>query len=278
MRIRVLLRLLVRPTMYCVLGLAAWIGAHAATSSRVIMDEMTTSEIRDAIRNGKTTVLIYNASIEASGPHLAIGKHLYRARYLGEHIARELGTALLAPIVPFAPTTDERRFPGTVHLSPETFAAVNADLVDSMVNAGFRFVILMGDHDGNQETLNALAPKLDEKYRGRGVRVFYSSDAYTKSNQEIEAYLRSHGYPPSRHAGVSDTSQLWAVDGKYVRPGKIAVGAPVPPAGSPLALGTEGFEGDPRKSSPELGRLLLNVKIRNGVAEIRRLTQSARPN
>ena len=278
MRTSVLLGLLVRPTMYWVLGLAAWTGAPAATQSRVIMEEMTTTEIRDAIRAGKTTVLIYNASIEASGPHLAIGKHLYRARYLGEHIARELGNALLAPIVPFAPTTDERRFPGTVHLSAETFAAVNVDLVDSMVNAGFRFVILMGDHDGNQETLKTLAPRLDEKYRGRGVRIFYSSDAYAKSNQEIEAYLRSHRYPPSRHAGVSDTSQLWAVDAKYVRPGKIAVGAPVPPAGSPLALGTEGFEGDPRKSSPELGRRLLNVKIRNGVAEIRRLTQPARSN
>lgn len=243
------------------------------------MEEMTTTEIRDAIRDGKTTVLIYNASIEASGPHLAIGKHLYRARYLGEHIARELGTALLAPIVPFAPTTDERRFPGTVHLSPDTFAAVNAELVDSMVNAGFRFVILLGDHDGNQEPLKTLAPKLDEKYRDRGVRVFYCSDAYTKSNHEIDAYLRNHGYPPSRHAGVSDTSQLWAVDAKYVRPDKLTtVGAPVPPQGSSLALGTAGFEGDPRKSSQELGKLLLDMKIQNGVAEIRRLTQPAGSN
>ena len=240
------------------------------------MEEMTTTEIRDAIRDGKTTVLIYSASVEASGPHLATGKHLSRARYLGERIARELGDALLAPIVPFAPTTDERRFAGTVHLSPETFAAVNAELVDSMVQSGFRFVVLLGDHDGNQETLKALAPKLDEKYRERGVRVFYSGDAYAKSNQEIDAYLREHGYPPSRHAGVSDTSQLWAVDAEAVRPEKLnAVGAPVPPQGSPMALGTEGFEGDPRRASPELGKLFLDIKIRNGVAEIRRLTRLA---
>ena len=240
------------------------------------MEEMTTTEIRDAIRDGKTTVLIYNASVEASGPHMAIGKHLYRAHYLGEHIARELGNALLAPIVPFAPTTDERRFAGTVHLSPETFAAVNSDLVDGLVRAGFRFVILLGDHDGNQETLKALAPKLDEKYGDRGVRVFYSSDAYTKSNQEIDAYLRDHDYPPSRHAGISDTSQLWAVDARYVRPDQLtSVGAPVPPPGSPMALGTAGFEGDPRRSSVQLGQLFLDMKVRNGVAEIRRLTQTA---
>lgn len=275
-RTRMLRRLLLRSTICCLIGLGAWTGAAAANEPRVVMEEMTTTEIRDAIRDGKTTALIYNASVEASGPHLALGKHLYRARYLGERIARELGTALLAPIVPFAPTTDERRFSGTIYLSPETFAAVNAELVDSMVNAGFRFVILLGDHDGNQETLKTLAPKLDEKYRDRGVRVFYSSDAYTKSNQEIDAHLRNHGYPPSRHGGVSDTSTLWAVDAKYVRPDKMTnVGAPVPPQGSPLTLGAAGFEGDPRKSSQELGKLFLDMRIRNGVAEIRHLTQPA---
>ncbi len=239
--------------------------AAAVTDSRVLMEEMTTAEVRDAIQAGKTTVLIFNASTEASGPHLAMGKHLFRARYLGERIARELGNALVAPIMPFAPTADERRFPGTIHVSPETFSRVNEEVADSMVKAGFKYIVLMGDHDGNQEPLKTLAPKLDQKYRSQGVRVFYSSDAYTKSNGEIEGYLREHGFPPSRHAGVADTSLLWAVDAKYVRPDRIAVGGPVPPAGSPLALGTVGVEGDPRKSSQELGRMFLDWKVSGSV-------------
>jgi creatinine amidohydrolase/Fe(II)-dependent formamide hydrolase-like protein len=152
---------------------------------------------------------------------------------------------------------------------------VNAELADSMVNAGFKYIVLMGDHDGNQEPLRRLAPSLDEKYRAQGVRVFYASDVYTKSNHEIDAYLKEHGFPPSRHGGVSDTSQLWAVDAGYVRRDKMIVGTAVPPAGSPLALGTAGFEGDPRKSSPELGKMFLDIKIRNGVAEIRRLIQGS---
>jgi creatinine amidohydrolase/Fe(II)-dependent formamide hydrolase-like protein len=249
--------------------------AAAVTDSRVLIEEMTTTEVRDAIQAGKTTVLIFNASTEASGPHLAMGKHIFRARYLGERIARELGNALVAPIMPFAPTADERRFPGTIHVWPETFSRVNEEVADSMVKAGFQYIVLMGDHDGNQEPLKTLAPKLDQKYRSQGVRVFYSSDAYTKSNGEIEAYLREHGFPPSRHAGVADTSLLWAVDAKYVRPDRIAVGGPVPPAGGPLALGTVGVEGDPRKSSQELGRMFLDWKVRNGVAEIRKLIQDS---
>jgi creatinine amidohydrolase len=268
----------VRTVMLGVIGATLCAAASADVSLRVAMEEMTTTEIREAINAGRTTVLIYNASVEASGPHLAIGKHVVRARYLGERIARELGNALLAPIVPFAPTSDERRFPGTVHLSPDTFTAINAELVDSMVRAGFKFVILMGDHDGNQDPLKALAPKLDEKYRAQGVHVFFSGDAYTKSNREIEDYLREHDFPPSRHGGVSDTSQLWAVNAKYVRPEKLAVGAPVPPPGTPLTLGTAGFEGDPRRSSTELGELFLGIKVRNGVSEIRQLTHAGAKN
>ncbi len=243
------------------------------SSSRVRMEEMTTTEIADAIRAGKTTVLIFNASTEASGPALALGKHIVRARYLSERIAQELGNALVTPVIPFAPTTDERRFPGTVDLSVETFSRVNEDVATSMVKAGFKYIVLMGDHDGNQPPLKALAARLDERFRPQGVRVLYSSDAYSKSNAEIDAYLVAHGYPASRHAGVSDMSMTWAIDATYVRPDKIVVGAPVPPPGSPLALGDIGVEGDPRRSSPELGKQFLDLKVKNGVAEIRKLIQ-----
>ena len=246
-------------------------GATSAADERVLMEEMTTTEVRDAIRAGKTTVLIFNGSTEASGPHLALGKHVYRARYLGERIARELGNALVAPVMPFAPTADEMRFPGTINLSPETFSAVNEAVADSMVKAGSKYIILMGDHGGNQKALEALALKLDENYRSQGVRVFYSSEAYAKSDREIGAYLKEHGFPPSRHGGVADTSLLWAVDARYVRADQITVGGPVPPEGSPLALGATGVEGDPRRSSPELGKMFLDWKVKNAVAEIRKL-------
>lgn len=237
----------------------------------VMMERMTTAEVRDAIKDGKTTVLIFNASTEATGPAIALGKHIIRAQYLGEHIARELGNALVSPVMPFAPTTDESRFPGTVNLSADTFSRVNEDVAESMVKTGFKYIVLMGDHDGNQPSLRALADKLDEKHRAQGVRVFYSSDAYAKANKEIEAYLKANGYPPSRHGGVSDMSLTWAVDADYVRPDKIVVGAPVPPTGSPMSLGTIGIEGDPRRSSPDLGKTFLEWKIRDGAAEIRRL-------
>ena len=77
--------------LLCLAGGFLLAAAHAknrpGNDSRVLMDEMTTAEVRDAIQSGKTTVLLFNASTEASGPHLVLGKHIFRARYLGERIA-----------------------------------------------------------------------------------------------------------------------------------------------------------------------------------------------
>ena len=241
----------------------------------VFIEEMTSPEVAAAIKSGKTTILIVSASTEASGPHLVLGKHIFRARYLAERIATELGNALIAPIMPYAPATDETRFPGTINVSSGTFSRVNEEIADSMVKAGFKYVVLIGDHDGNQAPLKALADKLDPKYRARGARVFYSSDAYYKSNREIETYLSEHGFPPSRHAGVADTSSTLTVSAKYVRVDQMVVGGPVPGRGSPLSLGDTGVEGDPRRASAELGKMFMELKVKNAVQEIHRLIQGA---
>src|SRR5260370_7844168 len=146
--------------LLCLAGGFLLAGARGGNDSRVLMDEMTTAEVRDAIHSGKTTVLLFNASTEASGPHLVLGKHIFRAHYLGERIARELGNALVAPVMPFAPTGEEMKFPGTINLLPETFSRVNEQVADSMVRAGFNYIILMGDHAVNHPPLTHLAPQL----------------------------------------------------------------------------------------------------------------------
>jgi creatinine amidohydrolase/Fe(II)-dependent formamide hydrolase-like protein len=250
--------------------------AASHIASPVLMERMTTVEIRDAIRAGKTTVIIPSASTEATGPAIALGKHLVRARYIAEHVAERLGNALVAPVMPFAPTTDESRFAGTVNLSSEAFSRVNEDVAESMISSGFKNIVLIGDHDQNQPLLRTLAEKLDEKHRDAGVRVFFSSDAYAKTNKEIDDYLKAKGYPPSRHGGVSDTSLTWAANPDYVHRDRMIVGAPVPPPGSPLSLGTVGIEGDPRTASLELGKMFLEWKIKNATSEIRALVGASR--
>ena len=66
----------------------------------VWIEELTYLEVRDALKAGKTTALILAGSTEQNGPYLPGAKHQHALRQTGESIARKLGNALVAPIVP----------------------------------------------------------------------------------------------------------------------------------------------------------------------------------
>ena len=64
---------------------------------------MTWMDVRDAMKAGKTTIIISTGGIEPNGPWLALGKHNYVLRANCDAIARKLGNALCAPIIPLVP-------------------------------------------------------------------------------------------------------------------------------------------------------------------------------
>lgn len=233
----------------------------------MFLEDLTTWELKDAVAAGYTTVLVFSGSVEASGPHLALGKHNFRARHYAERVARDLGHTLVAPIIPVAPTSEQlMRFPGTINLRPEIFAEVNADVARSLAAAGFRNIVLLGDHGGEQDPLQALAPRLNGELSPRGVRVFFSGDGYAKSTAEIEAYAKAHGMLGAGHGGLWDTAELWAVNPAAVRPDRLALGDTTGTVMSPA-----GVSGDPRPATVELGRRFGEIRVHNAVAQIRAL-------
>ena len=66
----------------------------------VFIEELTWMEVRDALKAGKTTVIIPTGGVEQNGPYLATGKHNYVLRATTEAIARKLGNALVASTSP----------------------------------------------------------------------------------------------------------------------------------------------------------------------------------
>ena len=154
----------------------------------VEIELMTHTEIYSAIHNhGKTTVLVYNGGTEQRGPHAVLGGHTFIARAVAPAIARKLGNALVAPVLPFsanpaAPGADSK-MPGAVALTPELFQKVNEAVVDSMVKNGFKNIVLMGDHGGGQAELSQLADALEAKYGSKGTHVYFCGDVYDKSQR-----------------------------------------------------------------------------------------------
>ncbi len=138
----------------------------------VWIEELTWMEVRDALREGKTTAIISTGGIEQNGPYLATGKHNYVLTGACEGIARKLGNALCAPVLKLVPEGDidspsgHMRYPGTISLREETFRAVLDDMASSLRAHGFTDIVFIGDSGGNQAGMAAVAAELDEQWRG----------------------------------------------------------------------------------------------------------------
>ena len=78
----------------------------AQVPDTVFLEELTWTEVRDALRAGRTTILLPTGGTEQNGPHMALGKHNYIIKYTSERIARRLGNALVAPVMAYVPEGD----------------------------------------------------------------------------------------------------------------------------------------------------------------------------
>jgi creatinine amidohydrolase len=141
----------------------------------VWIEEMTWMDVRDALKAGKTTVIIPTGGVEPNGPWLATGKHNYVLQANCDAIARKMGNALCAPIVKFVPEgsiepqSSHMRSPGTISMRQETYRALLTDIVHSLKMHGFRNIILIGDSGGNQPGQRLVADSLTTIWKGEPV-------------------------------------------------------------------------------------------------------------
>jgi len=141
----------------------------------VWLEEMTWMDVRDAMKAGKTTIIISTGGIEPNGPWLALGKHNYVLRANCDAIARKLGNALCAPIIPLVPEgsiepkSSHMITVGTISMREETFQAMLTDVAHSLKMHGFQNIILIGDSGGNQAGMKAVAEKLNAQWNGSPV-------------------------------------------------------------------------------------------------------------
>jgi creatinine amidohydrolase len=242
--------------------------AAAQAPGSVFVEDLTWTELRDAVTSGKTTVIIPVGGVEQSGPYMALGKHDVRARILSEMIARNLGNALVAPVVSYVPEgdidppTEHMRFPGTISIPTSTFRETLRAAARSFEAHGFRDIVLIGDHGGYQSDLKLVADDLNRAWAKTPARAHYIAAYYSATQIAYVAALRAQGYSAAEigaHAGLADTSLMLALDPRLVRSDRLRGAAQPSPA--------QGVFGDPRRSTAALGQL--------GVREIVRQTTLA---
>ena len=229
----------------------------AARASSVFLEDLTSFELRAAVANGSTTVLVPIGGTEQNGPHIALGKHNLRVKALAGQIAQRLGNAIVAPVLAYVPEGSifppaaHMRFSGTISISEATFESLLESTARSFKQHGFHDVVFLGDHGGYQKSEVRAAEKInkewgaDSRSRALALTVYYEA-----SQAPFIQALRSKGFSDAEigtHAGLADTSLMLAIDKTLVRTELLSEGAKTGPA--------DGVYGDPRKASAELGQI-----------------------
>ena len=258
-----MIRYLVAIAFLCFAG-----AASAQTPDTVFLERLTWEEVRDAMAAGKTTIIIPTGGTEQNGPHMAIGKHNARVAANADAIARRLGNALVAPVIAYVPEGEidppagHMRYPGTISIPDPVFRQVLEYAARSFKQHGFRDVIFIGDSGPNQAGQNAVAAKLNAEWGPQSKTRVHAIPGYYRGDPEGDAaIMMSRGIKREQignHADPRDTSQMMAVDPTMIRNSKI-----VAPDGK------NGVQGDPRGSSAEIGRALIDKNVQRTVDLIR---------
>lgn len=239
-------------------------------SPTVYLEELTWTELRDAIKSGKTTAIIPIGGTEQSGPAIALGKHNVRVKVLSAKIAQGLGNALVAPVIAYvpegnvSPPTSHMRYPGTITVPDEAFEKTLEYAARSLKLAGFQNIVMLGDHGSYQQLEAKVAAKLTREWVGSQARIIAVDAYYRASTDGFDAILKSRGYSANeigKHAGLADTSLQLAVAPETVRVDRVK-------NGSDCTSG-DGAEGDARRATAELGQIGVNNIVSETVAAIR---------
>lgn len=245
-----------------ILAVAAGQVGAAGAAPTVFLEELTWTELRDEIRAGKTTVIVAVGGTEQSGPHMVLGKHNVRARVLAGRIAAGLGNALVAPVIAYVPEgsidppAGHMRFAGTISIPESVFEATLEGAARSFRRAGFRDIVLIGDHGGYQKSLTKVAVKLDREWAASPVRVHAVVEYYRSADSGFAQVLRSQGLSDEEigtHAGAADTSLSLGVDELLVRAARLKDSSALDSA--------NGVHGDPRRASAAAGRAGIDLII-----------------
>lgn len=241
----------------------------------VFLEELTWTEIKAFIDKGGTSIIIPTGGTEQNGPHMVLGKHNFRVKYMAEKIALELGDALVAPTIAYVPegqinpAEDWMKYPGTISLPEEHFIKLLEYTCRSLKQHGFIDILLIGDSGGNQNGMKVVSEILNDEWKDSNTRVHFVSDYYKKPYNQVTDSLIATGISQDvlgLHGGVIDVSFLFAIDSSQIRIDKLSHSD----WNSEKKL-EMGFSGDLSKVDVEIGKQMIQKTLEISLSQIESL-------
>jgi creatinine amidohydrolase len=231
--------------------------------------KLRADQLRDLAQRNAIVILPVG-SIEQHGPHLPVEVD----SQLGEQVALRTARLMDARSTPVAVlpmlwtgiSEHHMSFGGTITLDLPTFVAVIEQIVKSLVRHGFRRVVLLNGHGGNENALRCIADELTPKYRIPIVEFTY----WLAAAEPIAEILETQ--KALLHACEAETAMMMAVRPELVAEARIPlaksnrtpdladiVGGGVYRWRTLAAMSSTGVVGNPEAASPTKGARLFDA-------------------
>lgn len=166
------------------------------------LQKLTWTKVQNLVPGKINTVLVPVGTVEAHGS-AALGTD----NYIPEAIARlqaERLNALIAPTLNYGVTKSLYRYPGSITVKPDTFAHFLGDILDSLADHGFKNIIVLNGHGGNN---SAMKEAIFELHMRRKIYV-----AAIHWWHLVGDLTKEHFGEVGGHAGLDETAAVQAID------------------------------------------------------------------
>lgn len=132
----------------------------------MFLQEMKWPEV-DALDREKVIAVACISALEQHSLHLPVSTDYLIGSEIVRRVERELSrTVLCLPPMWLGCSSHHMDFAGTVSISVETMSHMLRDIVESVMNHGFRKLLILNSHGGNRATLGYTIQAIGHKYPG----------------------------------------------------------------------------------------------------------------
>jgi creatinine amidohydrolase len=254
---------------------------------QLLLEQMTSPEIRDAIDDGYTTAIVACGATEQHGPHLPMFMDAELGTALAVEVARRLGHTLVAPTVRIGCSQHHMAFAGSFTLRTETFEAICHDYCTSLARHGFRTIFFIPSHGGNFAPLAEMLPRLRDAV-GPGVQVIVFADLVAVIDlwRRVVEDQVGLGDRVGGHADIAESSVMLVLHPELVHEERADAGymGPITPEvmervfrEGMTAITSNGIIGDARGMRVEIGRRCIDEMAEMLVEFFRERTTTPAP-
>lgn len=176
--------------------------------SSIYLEELSWSEVKEAMEDGYLTVVFSVGSVEQHGPALPLGTDALIGDQFALEVAHRLPKALVGPTVRLGNAKHHMSFPGTITMRVETLKAVVSDYCRSLASHGFKNLVILVTHGGNRKSCREAVEEL--RAETPSCKIFLLDRMGKYSSKELFGD-ESDPYDTGAHGGVSTVAAVVAV-------------------------------------------------------------------